>query len=105
MRASYGAVVADRLHDVMLARTRAGPPPRKRKGPGRDTQASFGKSITLDNTCDNTVAGRAAARAVTTALARAARLQRRASTLDLCGMHEAACRDRAMAEAIRTAVW
>jgi hypothetical protein len=78
------------------------PPPWNPKGPDRDIQASFGK-LTLNSVPDNTVAERAAARAVHMALARAARLQRRAETLDLCGLREAAGRDRATADAIREA--
>jgi hypothetical protein len=67
------AAQSDRCRNVWFSRNWTGPPPRNRKGLGRDTQANFGK---LNSATEYTTAELAASRALVKALVRANELDR-----------------------------
>jgi hypothetical protein len=76
------------------------PPPRHRKGPGRDTWASLGKF--KHNSADtNSTPDDAARRAVIKAQARAEALDRRARLMAAVGLRDAALRAEGVAAGIR----
>jgi 2-hydroxychromene-2-carboxylate isomerase len=100
MRAN-GATIADRLHERLLeqARPRTGPP-KQRKGPGRDSGASFGK-LSLNNASLHTASALAAQRAVRAAARRIADLELKAEIAEAIGLRDAALRLAATAAQIR----
>lgn len=100
MRAD-GAVVADRLHDRMLAQARTGPPPMNRKGPAGENGASFGKPISASHLAVSALAAQRACRA---AVRRVTEIQRRAAMMAAVGLTDASLRLAGIAAEIRTEV-
>jgi hypothetical protein len=93
---------SDPIRNVFFVRRWTGPPPRNRKGLGRDTQAYF-ENLNL-NQPHHTIAELAAQRACRSAACRLASLQRRAAIADALGLVDAADRFRSIGATIREAL-
>jgi hypothetical protein len=103
LRADIAAAMADPRHHRHFSRCWLGPPGLKRQRPSLQAGAIVG-TFNINRATPDTIAAAAGSRAVLAALGRAPQLERRAATLDLCRLRDAACCHRVMAAAIREAV-
>ena len=98
------AAMSDPILNTQFGRPWTGPPPLNRKGPGRDTQASFG-NLNLNTSAGYTAFETAAARSMQSVRGpRVAEIERRARLMDAVGLRNASLRLGLIAASIRREV-